>query len=571
MKKHIELFKEYFRKEILSVIALSLIIVIGTTVRGAVPYVFGKMIDSLAQLDLDKVIFYLFINLIITVITIVISFVESYLGNYIVLTITNEFKAKIFKQVIYLRNSVLDKYTRGELLNRIEGDVGTIVSTYLDMITSIIQVIFNFVISLYFIFTISTTLSVFAMLFIPITYWINIAFKKKYKEYLTKQKHFNDMYYGFLNERLYNLSGVKAFGLEQNSCKKVDVLYRENERLSKNGWILNGQLTSLRSLVDSLFSFGILYIASRLIVVGELSIGSLVSFNEYISRLFQAITKIMSLNMDFNNISISIERIDEIIMADSEIGDLGVLTTDTFLNERIRQFEVRDIIFSYGEQQIIKKMSIEINQNGFYALVGVNGSGKSTLIKLLMRFYECEQGAIYYNEKDIKTIPLSILRSQVTYIAKELFIFNDTILNNITLDDDSRSIEELKEICNQVGLSEYIEKLPQSYNTVIGEGGLILSSGLKQRLAVARALYRNSSLLLLDEVTSDLDGSAEQDIISLLKTIAKDKIIILISHKSSSIRCCDKIFLINNGRVGQCGSHYELLEKSSLYKEMFWE
>lgn len=569
MRMHLQIFKEYFRTKYLYVMVLCVVIIIGTVVSGIVPFMYGKIIDSITASDFEEVVNYLGINFLLMSFTIVVSYIEDYLGNYIILSITNEVKANLFQHIVYLKSGIIDKYSSGELINRVEGDVGGIVSTYLEFITSIIQVLFNLAISLYFIFGISKKLSSFAIAFIPIMYLINMIFKKKTKKVLTKQKVYNDKYFGYINERLSNIFGIKAFQLEDISYQKLTKLYKENEKISKEAWIINGELGSLKGLADSAFSFGILFIASKLIVLGKLTIGNLVSFNEYISRLFDSVSKIMSLNMSFNNISVSIERINEIKLSDSENHQNKLMNEEETYIHKISQIEFRKVTFSYDSKKIIDKASFEISSNGFYAFVGINGSGKSTIFKLLVNFYKCNEGTVLLNGIEISKIPLCDLRHHITYISKEIFIINDTIINNITLDYLKQDLDLIKKICDRVGIDNFIEELPDKYQTIIGENGLKLSSGLKQRLAIARAIYRNSSVILLDEGTSDLDGKIEQEVVSLLREEAVTRIIILISHKNSSIKYCDKIFLLNNGKIKTSGTHYELINSDNLYKEMF--
>ena len=231
---------------------------------------------------------------------------------------------------------------------------------------------------------------------------------------------------------------------------------------------------------------------------------------------------------------------------------------------------VNNVFFSYVQgRNILNGISLEINENGLYTMVGKNGSGKSTLLKLLVRYYDYTSGDIWFGQKELMNIPLPILRRSVKYISKDAYIENISFLENIRFFCDVDDDNEIINVYEKVGLSDFIESLPERYNTKVGENGVTLSSGQKQKINIARALVSKASILLFDEITSDLDGKSERDINFILRKESKNKIIIHATHRINSAREGVKIFVLDKGRIELAGNHDFLLANSETYKYLF--
>lgn len=236
----------------------------------------------------------------------------------------------------------------------------------------------------------------------------------------------------------------------------------------------------------------------------------------------------------------------------------------------IENIKFESVTFGYQDALVLKGLNLTLNGAGMYAVVGKNGCGKSTLLKLLLRLYRQSAGNIFINGNNIKNFNLANLRQQISYIPKNSFLLNETVRFNITL---GRKIDDksLAEICRKVDLVDFIESLPHKYEEIIGENGCILSSGTKQKFAIARAMLQNTTLWLCDEITSDLDGDVEKKIVEILQKLAKDKIIIIISHKLSTIDKSNMIFLMHDGCIEEAGTNKEMIGRSCLYRQMFEE
>jgi ATP-binding cassette subfamily B protein len=293
----------------------------------------------------------------------------------------------------------------------------------------------------------------------------------------------------------------------------------------------------------------------------------MVSFNTYISNLFSSISEVLGLNISKQKVMISLNRVDEIM---SESSEEKIFSDNDFSLKDI-DIEGKNIYFKYSEKDklVLKNLSFKISSFGFYSFVGKNGCGKSTIAKLLVKLYDTDYGELNLNGDRYEDIEKENLRKNITYVQKEDFFFNDTILSNIKFANPNVSDKEVIDICKKINLDEYINTLSERYETIIGEGASIFSSGQKQKLSIARALLRNSKIYIFDEVTSNLDGKSEKLVVSIIKELSKNSVVFFISHKVSSIIESDEIFLIDGGVVAERGDHNYLIQNSKLYCELF--
>ena len=339
------------------------------------------------------------------------------------------------------------------------------------------------------------------------------------------------------------------------------ILIKKSLHLGNTTEILNNMVT----LASSMY---VIYISAILIKNGDLTLGTMISFNTYINIMYASVNKIWSFNISKQSVLIAAGRIQEIMEMDCEYNSIDGSVISL---SNMPCLEMKDIIFSYPGTSVpvLRDLNFYINSYGIYSIVGKNGCGKSTLAKLIVRFYDANKGTFSIDGKDCSEYTLESLRSNITYIQKDDFFFHDTIINNLLMANNKATKEEVYKVCIQANIYDFIMSLPNQFDTLIGEGGSTLSSGQKQKLSIARALLRNTKILILDEVTANLDGSAEKDILSILLKLRHDTIIILISHKASSIIGSDCIFVMEHGEIIASGNHAKLSKECPLYNELF--
>lgn len=566
MNKSQKWIKEYLLKYKFLFGILLLVIILGIIIDSISPYIYGKTIDSIIQKDITEVKVNLFIFFLISIVVHILTILETTIGKQLSMKIENELKINLYTLILSMKCREQDKYMEGELLNRLEFEVAAIIDYYIDLITGSLMIIFNFMLSLYFLIRISVKLTVTALFLLPISYIINFCFRKQLRCIQYMQKKFSDRYFGFLNECLGNLKGIKAFQAEVKYTKKYNELLFENFSIMLKNIKITNLMTFIRGIFNESFNIIILFISAVIILNGQMTIGNMVAFNTYLGKVFTAISKIMELNVQKQKLIVSFERIEELKAKAKENIEDDIVGKEL---KSIDTIEFNNVYFRYDVKNILNELNLKIDTKGLYSIVGKNGTGKSTLLKLLEKFYFCSEGIIRINSVDIREISTNQLRSQIAFLAKEPFMINDTIFNNLKIGNEDISTEEMIEACISVGLHRDIQTFKEGYNTILGEGGSHLSSGQKQKLGIARVLLRNTSLILLDEATSDLDGEVEKEICMLIRELSKDRIILNIGHRVEIVRQSDRVMVLDEGKIKADDVPMELEKKCSYYQKLF--
>ncbi|MCL2717966.1 MAG: ABC transporter ATP-binding protein/permease [Lachnospiraceae bacterium] len=567
------LYKLYFSKYLRSLIFLTLLVVLFVALGSINPYLFGVLIDTMINQDFQAfhtaLILYVSLNLIVSSIGIVKERITS-IFSY---KVSSQIKERLFKKVIYLKCVSREKYSTGELMQRIQGDSDGVVRFYIDALTNILSVIFNLAISIYFILSISPVNAVLSLLNIPLIFILNKVFKKGIARVVKAQNIHNDQRMSFLHESVENYQHVKVFCLEDEKINNHQVNILDGLDILRKNLNISNAMGIIKNFINAVINYGLFYIFAFLIHRGSLTIGQMVSYNVYVTRLYDAISKISSLNLDSISVRMSLERIEQIenelneLVSENETLDFSDMPEIKFISHLC----FNKVHFAYNvTEPVLKGISLEIDKNGFYSIVGKNGSGKSTLFRLIAKFYDVENDYIYINGIDINKLSIDYIRREIIYVSKDVYIVNGSIKDNLMVSNSAATFNELEECCKKVGLYEDILSFENGFETLLGVNGNQLSSGQKQKLNFARALLKKGSIFILDEATSDLDGLAEQDFIYIIKKLSSNYIVILITHKISSVIHSDEIFVIDDGIIKESGNHHSLMHRNGLYRDMFY-
>lgn len=539
----VQIYRKFFKGKQFLIFGLIIIIGIGVLLNGISPYVFGKIIDAITAYSSEEFKKLLLLYLIILLATQVLNIIETMLGTYAVNKIQNEMQQTLMNKMLTLKCCESDKVSEGELLNRLEFDADEIVSYYIDLISSILMIAVNLLISLYFIFHISVGLSGMVVITIPVLYTINFVCRRQLQTFQKSYKVFLDGYYEIVNWVLNHLQFIKIFQIQPQINNDYQETLKQKIKLEVKGVWLTNKVGGLRGLLIVILNIAILFCAGMAIINGQMSIGNMVAFNSYLSTLLEACNKILELNLDKQKVNISYERMQELENWEKE--ETGRNDQGAFLKiGKIEKIELQNVCFSYGNKQVLQGLDLCFNGSGLYTIIGENGCGKSTVLRLLERLYDCAEGDILINQRKIEEYSLFSLRSNLAYMAKEPFFARDTILNNLRLGTNGVVEDEVIKACKMVGIHDDIIGLPKKYNTIMEPQGRNFSSGQKQKLGFARILLQKAQVYLLDEVTSDLDDISRERIWNIILGLAEEHIVINVTHYAEHMKNSKEIFMM---------------------------
>tara|TARA_Y100000590_G_scaffold185515_1_gene211406 strand:- start:564 stop:1670 length:1107 start_codon:yes stop_codon:yes gene_type:complete len=326
--------------------------------------------------------------------------------------------------------------------------------------------------------------------------------------------------------------------------------------------------TPIMEVLTGIMIGGFIYYSGFMIANGTMQINNFFSFLTAMMLAYQPIRSLATINMLFNQGAVGADRVFNILDAEPSIREISSFPNLSIRNGNIKYNKVS---FSYPntEDQAVKNIDISIKGGTTVALVGHSGAGKSTIINLLPRFYDPKDGAIYIDEQNINSVTLSSLRKSLSMVSQDIILFDDSVRANIAYAKMDASEEEIKKACDFAAATEFIEKLPQKFETIIGENGIRLSGGQKQRISIARAVLKNSPIILLDEATSSLDAESEEKVQNAVMNLTKNKTTLVIAHRLSTIIRADKIIVMNQGKISDIGTHNDLLKNSMIYKNLY--
>jgi len=311
-----------------------------------------------------------------------------------------------------------------------------------------------------------------------------------------------------------------------------------------------------------------LWIGTYKVMKGQLSIGELLTFNSLLAYFLDPIENLINLQPQLQTAKVAAERLGEIL--DLELEKSKNESRKINPSSLKGNIELKNISFRYGTRQLIlEDFTLNINSGEKIALVGESGSGKTTLIKILMNFYQCEKGEVLINGYNIKDINIETLREKIAYISQDIFLFKGTIRENLCFGNESLDFETIVDACKRAKAHGFINDMPLRYETMIEENGDNLSGGQKQRIAIARAILRKPDILIMDEATSSLDSITEKAIEKTMYEFSQDITTIIIAHRLSTIMRCEKIYVMNKGKVIEDGSHDELMKKNGYYYSLW--
>lgn len=390
--------------------------------------------------------------------------------------------------------------------------------------------------------------------------FVVICFLKPIKNTNEKAMEKNAEVTSYFKESIDGIETIKAFGAENNVKSKTASKYSEFINFLVRGSVIYSFQNAISGLIASVGAVALLWIGTEMVIKGKLSFGILLTFYSLLGYFLAPVQRLIDLQPQLQTAVVAAERLNDIF--DLKIEKIS--ENNAVINNSI---DIKNVDFRYGNRELVlKNINLGVKSGEKIALVGESGSGKTTLAKLIMAFYPPEKGEILIGNTDISALTPNCVRENIAYVSQNIFLFSDTIKNNLTFENENISMKEVKNVCHMCKADEFIEKLPLGYDTFIGENGCDLSGGQKQRLAIARAMLKKPKIIIMDEATSNLDTITENSIKETINSVCKDITCIIIAHRLSTIKNCDRIYVMKNGKIIEEGSHAQLLEMNGVYK-----
>jgi len=406
-----------------------------------------------------------------------------------------------------------------------------------------------------------------AIIMIPIAAFFSRTLGKKMGKYVNKSLEASEVFTKFLSEILKATSVIKIFQRESEESKNFkNVIEKRIEIMTQVEKVRLGAGPVMETITGIAIAIVVFY-GGHLSINNEIEIGSFFSFLTALMLAYQPVRALAGVNIGISEGIMAAQRIYSLLDTVNKISDNS---QGKILNIKNKDIVFDNVSFSYPDGTIaLKNITTKIKGGSTVALVGKSGSGKSSFINLLPRFYDAKNGKIKIDDQDITSVAIGSLRKEIALVSQEVILFDDTIRANIAYGKINATENEIMEASRNAAAHEFIEKLPLSYDTIVGENGVKLSGGQKQRLSIARAILKNSSIILLDEATSSLDAESQSKVKYAIDNLVKNRTTIVIAHRLSTIKNADKIIVLSEGNLVAEGTHEELIQKSEVYQKLY--
>ncbi len=493
-----------------------------------------------------------------------------YLASYTLVFLRNgvvkDLRDAIYQKIIGLHIAYFSKRKKGDIIARMTADVQEVENSFLTSLETIVREPLTIVLTLGSMLAISFKLTLFVFILLPVSGWIISAISKKLKANSLKAQNETGNFLSFIEETLTGLRVIKGFNAEATISKKFTDSTQRFKNLMTSVLHRNTLASPMSEFLGSTTIILILWFGGKM-VLGENSPMQPQDFFGYIGLFYLVLNPAKAISTAFYNMQkgdASAGRIMEVLHTETEILDKPNAQNKTSFDSEI-VFE--NVWFKYDDEYVLKNFSLTIPKGKTVALVGQSGSGKSTLANLITRFYDVDKGRILIDGVDIKDISKFALRALMGIVTQDSILFNDTVGNNISLGTEKATLDQIKEAAEIANADEFINNLPQLYDTNIGDSGNMLSGGQKQRLSIARAVLKNPPIMVLDEATSALDTESELLVQLALEKMMMNRTSLVIAHRLSTIQKADRIVVLRKGEIMEQGKHDDLLlEKGEYYK-----
>jgi ATP-binding cassette subfamily B protein len=533
---------------------------------------FEGVMDQIAGtgegIDFDFIGRIILITLALYLTSALFSFIQGWIMSRISMDITYRFRRDIAEKINRMPFKYFDNTTQGEVLSRITNDVDTVNQTLNQSLSQIVTSVVSVIGVLIMMLSISWQMTLIALLIVPLSMVVVILIVRQSQKYFKQQQD----YLGHVNGHVEEMFGahvvVKAFNGEAKSIEQFDGL---NDTLYSSAWksqFLSGLMMPIMNFVGNLGYVAIAILGGYLATQNAITVGDIQAFIQYVRSFTQPITQIANISNVLQQTAAAAERVFEFLAEEEEIPDVD----DPVQLDRVQGNVVfQNVQFGYTPDKIvINEFSADVKPGQKIALVGPTGAGKTTMVKLLMRFYDVNSGAILVDGHNVKDFRRDDLRDHFGMVLQDTWLYNDTIMENIRYGQPGASDDDVVAAAKAAHVDHFVRTLPEGYNLVLNEEATNISQGQKQLLTIARAIVSKPRMLILDEATSSVDTRTEVLIQQAMDNLMQNRTSFIIAHRLSTIRNADWILVMDEGDIVEQGRHEELLERNGFYAELYY-
>ncbi|WP_418511780.1 ABC transporter ATP-binding protein [Corallibacter sp.] len=560
---YIKPYKGVFFGVLIAVILLAIF-------TAAIPYITQQAIDqNIAQQKEQDFLYYIIAMLVLLLFQTVCQLLFIYYAGWLGQSVVKDVRVKLFNHILGFKMKYYDNSSVGVLITRAVTDMERIADIFGEGLFMIFRDLLTMLVVSSVMVYMNWKLSFIVFLMLPLVLYATRLFqkymKRAFEEVRTEVSNLNS----FVQERLTGMKILQLFTREDTEYKK----FKEINERHKKGWLKTVWYNSIFFPIAELSSsitIGLIawYGGLNAVMNNTASLGDLTAFIMMIPMLFRPLRQIADKFNTFQMGMVAANRVFKVLDTTSQIDNSGTEEATNFKGD----IAFEKVHFSYVDnEEVLKGISLNVKAGQTVAIVGATGAGKSTIINLLNRFYDINSGVIKVDGIDIKTLTLQSLRKQIAVVLQDVFLFADTILNNITLNDTNITQSQVEQAAKDIGIHEFIMSLPNGYQYNVKERGVMLSSGQRQLISFLRAYVTNPSILVLDEATSSIDSHSEQLIQTATDKITQNRTSIIIAHRLATIKKADTIIVMDAGKIVEQGTHEELLAKQSGYYKNLYE
>ena len=564
--KYVKKCYPYFKREKKALIILIIISLIISIFNSFGPALMAKVLDYATSSRLDEALKYL---LFVVGLALVIDFFDKivFTRNYTKIqeSITNNIKKDVISSYFEIDNKELLKTSSGIFLTRITSDPDNIINAFDAVRGNFTKILSNIFVFIY-IFHINFVLGIITIIGTISVYLVEKSAMDKWNAYRKRRNKLRDRNTTIINEGLKGTHDIKLLNIVEHFKNKVSGNLDELCNDTVGSIKVDSGYVFLRTVVVYAFTTILIVLSIYFVKFDVIKVSSLIAIFMYKDRLFTSILYLAWTERQLKEFALSAERIFEVI-------DHSKFKLEHYGNKRVNELsgkiEFKNVYFKYEKDSVLKGVSFNIEPKDTVAIVGKSGSGKTTIVNLISKIYEVDKGSILLDGNNINDLDKYSIRNNISVISQKPYLFNMTIKENLLLVSPNASQKQIENVCKICELHDYIMNLPKKYNTLVGEGGVTLSGGECQRVAIARALLMKTNIILFDEATSALDNETQENIQKAINNISSEYTMIIIAHRLSTIKNCNKIIVIDDGKVSGIGTHNELYKNNEIYKSLY--